>query len=114
MLECRHGRRLFYNSGARLSFHTASYLNRFDVALVLSNDTDLVEPGADRDHGGRQAGGPGRALPASPQRTADPLPPSLRAVGSFVLYVDDHHLAGAQFPDPVVRTKGNPVIEPAG
>lgn len=90
-----------------------AYLNRFDVALVLSNDTDLVEPvRIVTQEVGKQVG---LIAPCRQRHGGPPIPsPSLRAVGSFVLYVDDHHLAAAQFPDPVVRAKGNPVIKPAG
>lgn len=90
-----------------------AYLNRFDVALVLSNDTDLVEPvRIVTQEVGKQVG---LIAPCRQRHGGPPIPsPSLRAVGSFVLYVDDHHLAAAQFPDPVMRAKGNPVIKPAG
>ncbi|XYD06380.1 NYN domain-containing protein (plasmid) [Methylorubrum populi] len=90
-----------------------AYLNRFDVALVLSNDTDLVEPvRIVTKEVGKQVG---LIAPCRQRHGGPPIPsPSLRAVGSFVLYVDDRHLAAAQFPDPVVRAKGNPVIKPAG
>jgi len=88
-------------------------LDRFDVALVLSNDTDLVEPVriVTQEVGKRV----GLVAPCRPRQGGAPIPsPSLRAVGSFVVYVDDRHLAASQFPDEVTAADGRIIRKPAG
>lgn len=88
-------------------------LDRFDVALVLSNDTDLVEPVriVTQEVGKRV----GLIAPCRARHNGPPIPsPSLRAVGSFVLYVDDRHLAAAQFPDLITLPTGKTIQKPAG
>lgn len=87
--------------------------DRFDVALVLSNDTDLVEPVriVTQEVGKRV----GLVAPCRQRKNGPPIPsPSLRAVGSFVLYVDDGDLASAQFPDTVLGTGGKTIQKPVG
>lgn len=81
--------------------------NRYDVALVMSQDTDLCEPirMATQDMGklvglawldGRQPNG------------------RLKAVSSFVRHVRPTMLAASQFPDPVPNRKGILVPKPPG
>ena len=57
-----------------------AFNDRFDVAVVLSNDTDLVECPSPK--------------PAE----------SLRRVASFIRHVTPSRLAGAQLPDPIPGT----------
>jgi uncharacterized LabA/DUF88 family protein len=88
-------------------------LNHFDEALVLSNDTDLVEPIriVTQEVGKRV----GLIAPRRARHGEAPIPsPSLRKVASFVLYLDDHHLAAAQFPDVVTLAGGKQTIKPPG
>lgn len=88
-------------------------LDRFDVALVLTNDTDLVEPIriATAEAGKRV----GIVAPARPRHGGAPIPaPSLRSVASFVVYIDDVDLAAAQFPDPVPRPNKPSLSKPTG
>ena len=87
-------------------------LDRFDVALVLSNDTDLVEPVriVTQEVGKRV----GLVAPCRSRHNGPPVPsPSLRAVGSFVIYVDDRHLAAAQFPATITLPNGRTIQKPA-
>ena len=80
----------------------ASYLlldgfkNRFDVAVVLSNDTDLVEPIRmvyDEIH-----------KPVGLICPTNQPAKSLKKVATFVRHVTEHRLAGAQFPDSIPGT----------
>lgn len=89
-----------------------AFLNRFTEALVLSNDTDLVEPIriVTQELGKRV----GIIAPRRARQHQAPIPsPSLRRVASFVLYLDDNHLAAAQFPDSLSRTGAPPIIKPS-
>ncbi len=78
-----------------------AFLDRFDVAYVLTNDTDLVE--AIRivtKEVGKQVC---IVAPSRPSRTLHrPIPaPSLKQVSSFVHYIDDIELSKAQFPNTI-------------
>lgn len=88
-------------------------LDRFDVALVISNDTDLVEPiRIAVQEAGKKVG---VVAPIRARHNQAPIPsPSLRQVSSFTIYIDDHHLKAAQFPIEVTRADGTLVIRPAG
>jgi len=79
--------------------------NAFDVAVVLPNDSDLVEPVriAVQDAGKRvfllvAAGAPTQCLVA---------------VAFFFLHVRQGHLVAAQFPDPVTFSDGSTVAQPS-
>lgn len=88
-----------------------AFLNRFTEAMVLSNDTDLVEPIriVTQELGKRV----GIIAPRRARQHQAPIPsPSLRSVASFILYLDDRHLAGAQFPASISRAGGSPIIKP--
>lgn len=88
-----------------------AFLNRFDEALVLSNDTDLVEPIriVTQELGKRV----GLVAPNRARHGTAPIPsPSLRNVGSYVVYLDDRHLAAAQFPDVITRPNGSLIHKP--
>lgn len=57
----------------------------------------------------------GLIAPCRQRHGGPPIPsPSLRTVGSFILYIDDRHLAAAQFPDPMRRVDGTPINKPVG
>jgi uncharacterized LabA/DUF88 family protein len=85
--------------------------NQFDQAFVISNDTDLVEPiRIVVQEVGKRVGivAPRRARQGEP-----PVPsPSLAAVASFTLYLDNHHLV--QFPSPLTLPDGRQITKPAG
>ncbi|HVY52133.1 MAG TPA: hypothetical protein VHA07_11325 [Devosia sp.] len=85
------------------------FLNIFDVAYVITNDTDLVEP--IRIVVQEIAKPVCIVAPARARKPTDsPMPsPSLAAVASFVHYIDDAELAAAQFP-PVILRPGLPPI----
>lgn len=87
-------------------------LGNFEKALVLSNDTDLVEPiriavaeaGKIVNVVAPIRGTPGKA----------PVPsPSLRNVASNVQFVDNADLIAAQFPNPIVKANGANLYKPA-
>jgi uncharacterized LabA/DUF88 family protein len=73
-----------------------AFNDRFDVAVVLSNDTDLVEPiRMVRDEIHKAVG----LICPSPKPAE-----SLRRVASFIRHVTQSRLAGAQLPDPIPGT----------
>ena len=84
-------------------------IGRFDQALVISNDTDLVEPiriAAVRAPVGIVA--PRRHKPGEA-----PVPsPSLARVASIILYLDNAHLAHSQFADPLTLANGKIIRKP--
>jgi hypothetical protein len=90
-----------------------AFTNTFDVAYVVTDDTDLVEPiRIVTQEASKQVcivapcrarGKNGRPVPA----------PSLEAVASFKHYIDDSELAASQFPDIVVRSGKPTLVKPA-
>ncbi|WKA26219.1 NYN domain-containing protein [Bradyrhizobium roseum] len=82
-----------------------AFRNDYDVAAVLSNDTDLVEPIriATRELGKVV----GLLSPVSAPA------PQLRAVSSFVRHIKISDLASSQFPDPIILPDGTALIKPA-
>ena len=86
------------------------FLGLYDVAYVLTNDTDLVEPiRIVTQEIGRQVC---IVAPVRARHGAPPIPsPSLEAVASFKHYIDDGELARSQFPDVVQRTGGRPPVK---
>lgn len=90
------------NLGAHLlndAFH-----NRFAVAAVITNDTDLVEPiRIATAEIGKTVG----LLTPVPQPSA-----SLKRHAAFCHHIRDQHLAAAQFPDPVIGKNGVPIPRP--
>lgn len=90
-----------------------AFTNTFDVAYVVTDDTDLVEPiRIVTQEASKQVcivapcrarGKNGRPVPA----------PSLEAVASFKHYIDDSELAASQFPDIVVRSGKPNLVKPA-
>lgn len=82
-----------------------AFTGQFQVAAVITNDTDLVEPIriATQQHG-KTVG-----LLSPVPKPAD----TLRKFSSFCLHIRDNHLAAAQFPDEVVAKSGRLVEKPA-
>jgi uncharacterized LabA/DUF88 family protein len=88
-----------------------AFKNAFDQAVVISNDTDLVEPIriVTQELNKRV----GIVAPTRPLLHGAPIPsPSLRQVSSFVLYIDQAHLFNAQFPNTVQLGDGHTAIKP--
>ncbi|MCO5139966.1 MULTISPECIES: NYN domain-containing protein [unclassified Shinella] len=87
-----------------------AFLNLFDVAYVVTNDTDLVEPiRIVTQEVGKQVC---IVAPCRP-RGRTPVPaPSLEAVSSFKHYIDDNELAASQFPDVIHRRGKPPLVKP--
>jgi hypothetical protein len=81
-----------------------AFQNNFDVAAVLSNDSDLVEPV--------------RIVTQILRKPVGILSPvsnptsELRRVASFIRRISLSDLITAQFPDPVVRSDGSGVAKP--
>lgn len=82
-----------------------AFLNAFDVAVVLTNDSDLMEPIRIAVHeAGKRVG---LLVPVNfPTQ-------SLMAVASFYLHIRPGHLAHAQFADPLVQADGTLLAKPA-
>lgn len=81
------------------------FRNRYDVAAVLSNDTDLVEPIRIATQELRKVVG-----------LISPVPnpaPQLRGVASFVRRLDVADLAASQFADPLPLPNGVYLAKPA-
>jgi len=100
-------------SDVKLGVHLVrdSFLNTYDVAYVLTNDSDLEEPirVATQELGKKVMIVP-PILPRSPE---NPVPaPSLRRVASGVRFLDDEDLREAQFPDEVERERSRPLRRP--
>lgn len=89
-----------------------AFVDLFDVAYVITNDTDLVEPIRIVT---QEVGKPvGIVAPARARKGEPPMPsPSLEKVASFKHYIDDAELLASQFPDAVNRPGGPPVVKPA-
>lgn len=82
-----------------------AFTDAFDVAVVVTNDTDLVEPMkiAVQEAGKRV----GLLVPVKyPSQ-------SLMNVASFYLHIRPGHLAKAQFPDDVLLPDGETVTRPS-
>ncbi len=102
-------------SDVKLGVHLVrdSFQDAYDVAYVLTNDSDLEEPIriATQELEKRVVIVP-PILPRSPQT---PVPaPSLRRVASDVCFIHDEDLLEAQFPDEVVRERRSTLIRPPG
>ncbi|MDX2102666.1 MAG: NYN domain-containing protein [Alphaproteobacteria bacterium] len=82
-----------------------AFTNMFDVAVVLTNDSDLIEPI--------------RIAVQDAKKTVGLFAPvehpnqGLKAVVSFCRHVRKQHLSKAQFPDPVVLPDGSLVTRPS-
>lgn len=81
-----------------------AYQNRFDIALVISQDTDLCEPiRMVRDNIGKQIGVVWLENSQPNQR--------IRRVASFIKHATPQRLRAAQFPDRLMGRNGM-LIEP--
>lgn len=89
-----------------------AFVDAFDIAYVVTNDTDLVEPIRIVT---QEVGKPVCIVaPCRPRSSRAPVPsPSLEAVSSFKHYIDDNELAAAQFPSVILRKGKKPVTKPA-
>lgn len=89
-----------------------AFMDKFDVAYVLTNDTDLVEPiRIVTEEVGKKVG----IVAPCRQKNRSPVPipsPSLAKVSSFTVYIDDKHLSGSQLADPFPTGKGKTVSKP--
>lgn len=92
-------------SDVNLAVHLLNdaFLNAFDVAAVITNDTDLTEAL-------RIVRGMGKVIglltPVAKPAT------SLVNTSSFCHHIRDQHLAACQFPDPVRLPSGRAVAKP--
>lgn len=91
-----------------------AFTDAFDVAYVLTNDTDLVEPiRIVTKEVGKRVGIVAPCRPIKRGARTIPVPaPSLSKVGSFVHYVDDAELAAAQFSATILRPGKKPIHRP--
>ncbi|OYW67102.1 MAG: hypothetical protein B7Z40_08685 [Bosea sp. 12-68-7] len=81
-----------------------AFQNAFDVAVVLTNDSDLVEPIRIAIHeAGKRVG---LLVPVKYPTQ------SLMSVASFYLHIRPGHLARAQFADPLVQADGTLLAKP--
>lgn len=89
-----------------------AFLDKFDVAYVLTNDTDLVEPiRIVTQEVGKQVC---IVAPCRSRNYRVPIPsPSLAHVSSFTIYIDDGDLAASQFPDPITQAGKSDIRRPA-
>ncbi len=80
------------------------FQNKYDVAAVLSNDTDLVEP-----------------IRIATQELKKPVGllspvanpnPQLQTVSTFIRRISYSDLVACQFPDPVMRSDGTSISRP--
>ena len=90
------------------------FTDQFDVAYVLTNDTDLVEPiriVAQEIKKPVVMVAPCR--PFLQKGRMVPVPaPSLAAFAAHVVYIDDQDLAASQFPNPLLRKGKKPLNKP--
>lgn len=82
-----------------------AFTNAFDVAVVITNDSDLVEP--IRIATQEACKRVGLLVPVKYPNH------SLMSVASFYLRLRPGHLAAAQFPSPVVMPDGTLIAKPA-
>jgi hypothetical protein len=80
---------------------------RYEIALVLSQDTDLIEPIRIVSHELRLPVGLIWLDGGQPNK-------NLAAAASFVRHLRHADLAAAQFPDPVIRADGSVIHKPVG
>jgi uncharacterized LabA/DUF88 family protein len=82
-----------------------AFQNNYDVAAVLSNDTDLVEPIRIAT---QELGKPVGLLTPVPNPN-----PQLQAVSTFIRRISHSDLAACQFPNPLTLTDGSQITKPA-
>jgi hypothetical protein len=82
-----------------------SFKDNYEVAVVVTNDTDLVEPIRFATQEMNKIVG---VLTPVPNPT-----PALTAVASFTRHIREQHLAAAQFPNPLTLRNGKVQTKPA-
>jgi len=92
-----------------------AFTDRFDVAYVLTNDTDLVEPiRIVTQEVGKPVIMVAPCRPFQERGRTIPVPaPSLEKVATGVIYIDDQDLRQAQFPPNISRLGKKPISRPA-
>lgn len=81
-----------------------AFINAFDVAIVITNDTDLIEPiRITTEEAGKRVG---LLVPV------DSPAQSLLAVASFYLHIRPGHLQRAQFASPLTLADGSLLHKP--
>lgn len=90
------------------------FIDKYDVAYVLTNDTDLVEPiRIVSQELNKQVCIVAPCRPNQRNGKTIPVPAiSLRKYANFVHYIDDAELMSAQFPDQVSRANGSVIERP--
>jgi len=86
-----------------------AFTGQFEQALVISNDTDLVEPIRIATAEAKKRVGIVASRRHKPGEAPVPSP-SLLKVASFPLYLDNAHLV--QFPSPLRVSKGKTITKP--
>jgi hypothetical protein len=81
-----------------------SFKNNYEVAVVITNDTDLVEPIRFATQEMKKIVGLLTPVP-KPANT-------LTAVSSFTRHIREQHLAAAQFPNPLTLKNGKVQAKP--
>jgi uncharacterized LabA/DUF88 family protein len=82
-----------------------AFTDAFDVAVVITNDTDLVEPmRIARREAGKTIGLLSPVIQHNQKGKWTAASPSLKAVADFTLYIHNAHLAASQFPDSIPGT----------
>jgi uncharacterized LabA/DUF88 family protein len=91
-----------------------AFINAFDVAYVLTNDTDLVEPvRIVTQEVCKKVCIVAPCRPFVERGRTIPVPaPSLSAVSSFIHFIDDAELRVSQFPQHINRAGKKPVSRP--
>lgn len=82
-----------------------SFKNNYDVAAIVTNDTDLVEP---IRFATKEMGKIVGLLTPVPEPA-----PSLTKVATFVRHIREQHLLAAQFPNPLELASGKVLTKPA-
>jgi len=88
-----------------------AFIDAFDVAYVITDDTDLVEPIriVTREVGKQVC----IVAPCRSRNASRPIPsPALVQVSSFSHYIDDAELAVSQFPAVIHRAGKKPLYRP--
>jgi uncharacterized LabA/DUF88 family protein len=91
-----------------------AFLKTFDIAYVLTNDTDLVEPiRIVASEVGKPVVIVAPRRPYKEHGRTVPIPaPSLRDVATSVVYIDDQDLQNSQFPKNIQRPGKKEVTRP--
>ncbi|MCC2095990.1 MAG: NYN domain-containing protein [Hyphomicrobiales bacterium] len=102
-------------SDVKLGAHLVrdGYVDAYDVAYVLTNDTDLIEPiRIVTEEIGKQVILVPPILPRNPE---NPVPPkSLKLVATDFRLITDDMLLQCQFPDEVPKGNGKVLTRPVG